>query len=95
MTDETTSDEASYHDASGSVRFWVLHAGRLMGASVSREALHYRYRPGASGDDPLETFQLNVAEIEAIVRRRYEEGAREPVMLREHDLRVQDAAGTK
>jgi hypothetical protein len=89
------TDEASYHEASGTVRFWVMHAGRLMGASVGREALHYRYRPGASGEDPLETFRLNMAEIEAIVRRRYDEGAREPVMLREHDLRVQDTPAAR
>ena len=82
------NDIPFYHDASGSVRFWVQVGDRLMSASVSREALHYRYRPDATGEDPVETFQFHAAELEAAVRRRFAEGALEPVMLREHDLRA-------
>ncbi|HSV47632.1 MAG TPA: DUF1488 family protein, partial [Ramlibacter sp.] len=83
------SDDAPFfHDSSGTVRFWVDVGGRLLGASVSREALHHRYRPGVQGDDPLETYQAHAAEIEAAVRRRLAQGSIEPVMLREYDLRA-------
>ena len=77
---------AFFHEPSGTVRFWVLVGEKELGASVSREALHHRYRPSAQGEDPLETFHANLADIEAAVRRRAAVGAREPVMLREHDL---------
>ena len=78
---------AFFHESSGTVRFWVLLGEKEVGASVSREALHHRYRPTAQGEDPLETFHANVADIEAAVRSRVAQGAREPVMLREYDLR--------
>lgn len=83
---------AFLHEASGTVRFWIQAAGGPLAASVSREALHYRFRPSEVGDDPLETFGRHAPEIEAAVRRRVAEGAREPVMLREYDLRLQDSA---
>lgn len=77
-----------FHEASGCVRFWVEAAGgALVAASVSREALHYRYRPNERGDDAMVTFGQYAADIHAVVRRRLAEGAREPVMLREYDLR--------
>jgi hypothetical protein len=78
-----------FHDASGTVRFWVEAAGGPLAASVSREALHYRFHPRDMDDQPLDTFEQHAAEIEAAVRRRLAEGAREPVMLREYDLRAQ------
>lgn len=81
-----------FHDASGTVRFWVQTDGGPLAASVSREALHYRFCPGELDDQPLQTFDRHASEIEAAVRRRLAEGAREPVMLREYDLRRQDAA---
>lgn len=90
---DVTAGLPFFHDASGTVRFRVQVGDQLVGASVSREALHYRYRPNATGDDPIETFRQYGAEIEAAVRRRIGEGAREPVMLREHDLRVQAGQG--
>ena len=82
------SDEPFLHEASGTVRFWVLVDGQPFGASVSREALHHRYRPSVQGEDPLQTFRDNIADIEAAVHRRIAEGSREPVMLREYDLRA-------
>ena len=82
-------NESYFHEASGTVRFWVLVDGQDKGSSVSREALHHRYKPAGRNEDPMETFQENQAEIEAAARRRFSEGALEPVMLREHDLRVQ------
>jgi hypothetical protein len=87
------SDSPFFHAASGTVRFWVPVDGTPLAASVSREALHHRYRPTTQGDDPLETYQANAADIEAAVRRRLAAGSREPVMLREYDLRVIDAQG--
>ncbi len=88
------SDDAPFfHDASGTVRFWIGVGDRLLGASVSREALHHRYRPGAQGDDPLETYQAHRGEIEEAVRRRLAQGSIEPVMLREYDLRAPDPQG--
>jgi hypothetical protein len=81
-------DLTFFHEASGTVRFWVEVDGNVLGASVSREALHHRYRPTAQGEDPLETFRQNTADIEAAVRRRVAAGSREPIMLREYDLRV-------
>jgi hypothetical protein len=87
------SDAPFFHEASATVRFSILVDGKPFGASVGREALHYRFRPTTHGDDPLETYAANAAEIEAAVRRRVGEGAREPVMLREYDLRVVGAQG--
>ncbi len=87
------SDAPFFHESSGTVRFWVAVDGKLFGASVGREALHHRYRPAAQGEDPVETFLANAADIEAAVRRRLAQGSREPVMLREYDLRGLDAQG--
>ena len=88
------SDAPFFHEASGTVRFWVQVDGNHVGASVSREALHHRYRPGAQNDDPLETWRDNAGDIEAAVRRRVAQGSREPVMLREYDLRVLGEEGS-
>ena len=87
------SDAPFFHDSSGTVRFWVEVDGVPVGASVGREALHHRYRPTAQGDDPLETYLANAPDIELAVRRRRAQGAREPVMLREYDLRAEGAQG--
>ena len=84
------SDAPFFHEASGTVRFWVLVDGQPLAASVSREALHYRYRPAVQGEDPMQTYAENAADIEAAVRRRLAQGSREPVMLREYDLRAQE-----
>jgi hypothetical protein len=83
------SDPPFFHESSGTVRFWILVDGQPLAASVSREALHYRYRSNAQGEDPMETYRDNAADIEAAVRRRLAQGSREPVMLREYDLREQ------
>ena len=76
-----------FHESSGTVRFWVQLEGKLIGASVGRTALHHRYRPTSQDDDPVETFNAHLGDIEAAVRRRVAEGSIEPVMLREYDLR--------
>jgi len=81
MTSEPLFDEAS-----GTVRFWVLIDGKEVGAMIRKETLHYLYRPNAVGDMPLDTFALHTAELVAAVRRRMNEGAYVPVILRERDL---------
>ena len=79
-------DEFFFHPASGTVRFWVQIEGQWIGASISRERLHYAYCPGSRDEDPLETYRQHAHELEAAVRRRVSGGAREPVMLRDADL---------
>ena len=78
---------AEFHEASGSVRFWVLIDGAHVGASIRKETLHYRYRPTASDDVPMETYQLHAEELDAAVRKRVLGGSVEPVMLRDNDLK--------
>jgi hypothetical protein len=72
---------------SGTVRFWVLVDDQLVGASIGKETLHYRYKAHMSDDEPLATYTQNEAEIHAAVRRRVAAGSREPVMLRDPDVR--------
>lgn len=79
-------DAPFFHESSETVRFWVLIDANMVGASIGRSALHHRYRPGAIGEDPMETFRANATDIEAAVRRRSAQGSREPIMLREFDL---------
>ena len=80
---------AFHHLPSGTVRFWVLLAdGQVMGASIRREILHYRYRPTQTNDDPMDTYAANLAELHAAVRRRVARGSIEPVMLRDADLQA-------
>ena len=79
-------DPPFFHEASGTVRFWVLIDGQPMGAGISRDILRYRFRPGAQGDDPMEIYAQYADQLEAAVRRRVAQGSIEPVMLREFDL---------
>ena len=78
---------AFFHEDSQSVRFWVHVQGQAVGASIRRETLHYRFRPDATGEDPLETYRTYTIPIDEAVRRRVALGSIEPVMLREFDLR--------
>lgn len=80
------TSEPFFHDASGTVRFWVLIEGKEVGAMISKETLHYFYRPSAVDDQPLDTFAQHTDELTAAVRRRVTTGAFVPVMLRERDL---------
>lgn len=77
-----------FHEPSDTVRFWVLVDDKLVGASIGRNTLHYRYQPTKTDDEPLATYAANSAEIEAAVRRRVATGSIEPVMLREYDVRA-------
>jgi hypothetical protein len=80
--------EPFFHDDSGSVRFWVAVGSDFVGATVSRQTLHYRFTHNHSGADPLQTYKTNAQFIDDVVRRRVAGGSIEPVMLREHDLRA-------
>ena len=77
-----------FHPDSGSVRFWVQVDDLLVGASIRKETLHYRYHAHLTDDDPLDTYKANATEIDAAVRRRVAAGSIEPVMLREHDMQA-------
>ena len=81
------SQRPFFHEPSGTVRFWVAIHGLPMGASIGKETLHYRYHPLRTDDDSLQTYLNNATEIDDAVRRRFAAGAREPVMLRDADLR--------
>lgn len=85
------SHDPFFHDSSGTVRFWVPVDEQLVGASIGKETLHYRYKAHANGDDPMVTYTQNEAEIHEAVRRRVAAGAREPVMLRDADVRQRGA----
>lgn len=76
-----------FHEPTGAVRFWVLIDGAEVGASVSSDTLHYRWRRGTDREDPLQTYRTYAAELESAVRKRVAQGSIEPVMVREFDLR--------
>jgi hypothetical protein len=80
------SNPPYFHEASGSVHFWVPIDGALVGATIRKETLHYCYRSTAIDDQPLETYQLHAQAIDAAVRRRISGGSVEPVMVRDYDL---------
>jgi len=80
------SNPPFFHEASGTVHFWVSIDGQLVGASIGKETLHYCYRSTALDDQPLDTYQLHAQEIDEAVRRRVAGGSVEPVMLRDYDL---------
>ena len=76
-----------FHEESGAVRFWVEVDGAFVGATISRQTLHYRFKPDSGSDEALATYFQNAPEIDAAVRRRVAAGSREPVMLRDFDVR--------
>jgi Protein of unknown function (DUF1488) len=80
---------AFFHEPSGSVRFWVLIDEHYVGATIRKETLHYRFAANSVDEDPLVTYAAHAAEIDDAVRRRVVGGSREPVMLRDPDVRAQ------
>ncbi len=82
-----SNPEPFFHEASSTVRFWVLVESDWVGASIGKATLHYRYQPNRSDDEPLATYIANATEIDAAVRRRVATGSVEPVMLRDPDVR--------
>lgn len=86
------SPPAFFHADSDAVRFWVPVGDAFIGATISKASLHYRFEPTRTDDDALATYVAHEDEIHAAVRRRVAGGSREPVMLREWDLRPAQAA---
>jgi hypothetical protein len=85
----TPGDDArgpTFDLASGALRFWVDVDGKAVGASMSKQALHYRLLGDASGSDAVAVYHAHRAELEAAVRRRLAAGSLEPILLREADL---------
>lgn len=78
---------AFFHHDSQSVRVWVTVGDTIVGASIAKSVLHYRFCPMAVDEDPLQTYLDHAAVIDAAVRQRVAQGSIEPVMLRETDLR--------
>ena len=85
---EANSPPAPYfHADSDALRFWVVCAdGLSVGATISKQTLHFRFKGDISGSDALATYAAHREEIDAAVRRRVAKGSREPVMLREFDV---------
>lgn len=75
--------EAFFHEPSDTVRFQVAKGGAAVNASVSRQALRHHFGCGETQADLLACFQAHCRQIHAVVTRRLNEGALEPVMLRE------------
>jgi len=82
-----SNPEPFFHEASNTVRFWVLVGSDWVGATIGKATLHYRYQPTRNDDEPLATYLANAAEIDEAVRRRVATGSVEPVMLRDPDVR--------
>jgi hypothetical protein len=84
-----------FHDESGTVRFWVtMPEGPPIGATIGKATLHYRFEAQRTDDDPLATYLKHATEIGDAVRRRVAAGSREPVMLRDGDVRAMPPAVT-
>jgi len=84
---QTEAPGAFFHEDSAAVRFWVQVGDIFVGATISKLTLHYRFEPLRTDDDALATYLAHAGEIDAAVRRRVAAGSREPVMLREWDVR--------
>jgi hypothetical protein len=82
-----TAPAPFFHDESGAVRFWVQVGDVLIGATIGKVTLHYRFEPQRSDDDALATYLAHADEINAAVRRRVAAGSRVPVLLRDWDVR--------
>jgi hypothetical protein len=80
------SQDPFYDQGTATVRFWVPVGERVVGASIGRAILHYRYHSNSVGDDPLATYVQHSAEIDDAVRRRIAAGSRDPVILQDADV---------
>jgi hypothetical protein len=99
MADASMSDvplddarQPFFHLDSGALRFWVDVGGGCMGATISKQALHYRFGADLSGSDAVAVYRAHRPEIDAAVRRRVALGSIEPVMLREADVSASRSA---
>ena len=77
MADATPAPAAYFHNDSGALHFWVsMDEGPAVGATVSKETLHYRFRGAIDGSDVLRTYGVERAALEAAVRKRVAGGSR-------------------
>jgi hypothetical protein len=78
-----------FHTGTGALRFCVRQEdGQYIGATISKETLHYCFKGEPSGDNAMATYEANRQRIDGAVRRRAAAGAREPVMLRDTDVKA-------
>lgn len=85
---EPRTPDPLFHADSGAVRFWVpIGDGRFVGATISKETLHYRFQASLDGSDAVRTYAAHREEIDGAVRRRLAGGSIEPIMLREYDVK--------
>jgi hypothetical protein len=82
------SQEPYFDRGSDTIQFWVDVNDVPVRAIVGKATLHYRYHARATDDDPIATYLQNAQDIDDAVRRRVAAGAREPVILRDPDLRA-------
>jgi hypothetical protein len=83
-----------FHPGTGALRFWVRQDdGQYIGASISKETLHYCFKGERNGDNAMATYEANRLRIDSAVRRRVATGAREPVMLRDADVQAAQEPG--
>ncbi|MCW7541159.1 DUF1488 domain-containing protein [Aquabacterium sp. A7-Y] len=76
-----------FHPASSALRFWVLQDdGHYIGATISKETLHYCFHGDSYGENAVAIYEANRQCIDDAVRRRAGAGSREPVMLRDADV---------
>jgi hypothetical protein len=93
-TDSAMPPAPFFHEDSGAVRFWVLDdSGLYVGATISRETLHFQFQSGLAGADAVASYLQHHREIDAAGRRRIAAGSIEPVMLRERDVSAQAGDG--
>jgi hypothetical protein len=82
------SFEPYFHEASDTVRFWVPSGESGMGAIIGREVLSYCFRGLSDEGEPLKIYAAHREQIHAAVLQRMAAGAREPVILKRHDLGI-------
>jgi predicted secreted protein len=81
-------DTSPYFDlGTGRLRFWVtIDDSSHLGATITKETLHYRFHGQQDGSDAVAVYQANSQCINDAVRRRADAGAREPIVLRDFDV---------
>lgn len=77
-----------FDSGTGTVRFWVMGGADPIEACIYRETLQLHFSPDTPDEEPLQTYLRFAPCIDAVVRSRAAQGAAEPVMLRNYDLRT-------
>jgi hypothetical protein len=87
--DAVTPEAAFFHLESGKLRFWVSQDdGSSIGATISKETLHYRFGGAVDGENALAIYEAHRTQIDEAVRKRRAAGSLEPIMLREFDVKA-------